>query len=477
MVNKAFISVLWSGFERFSVSGMQFVITIIIARILSPSDFGLIAMLTIFYAFSQALIDSGLSAALIQKQDCKQEDYNSVYFFNIIISLLMYLILFISASQIADFYNNDLLVLLVKVYSLNIVINSLTIVQRTIMMKKLMFKQLSIISFVSSIIAGFFAILFAFKGYSYWALVIQMLISSIISGLLILIFSKWKPSFKFSQKGFRSLFNFGMPILFISIINSIYNNIYSLFIGAKYSANDLGLYSRAYSFSSFIPVNFGDSIVRALFPIFSRLQNNLEELKKQKLMGLHIMMIFVIPINMFIIVNAEDVIILLLGENWIDMTPFLQILCFSNLWYPLINLNNNTFKVLGKTKFLFKSELFKKFFGISILLGTLNYGIITMVVGQLIYSVLDVSISLILAKKIINISIRDQLKQIYPLIVFSSLSLVFSFLITRNINVLFLKLIISGVIYMVLYFIMEILNRKDIKILIYNMLKNRNIEV
>tara|TARA_B110000240_G_scaffold83859_1_gene95455 strand:- start:2109 stop:3536 length:1428 start_codon:yes stop_codon:yes gene_type:complete len=471
MVNTTTKSVFYSGLERALVSGIQFTITIVIARILSPADYGLIAMLSIFYAFSQAFVDSGLSAALVQKKDCTEIDYNSVYWFNIFISIVLYIVLYFSAPIIANLFENKLLILLVRIYSLNLVISSLTMVHRTIMMKRLMFKELSIVGFLSSLISGLLAILLVYKGYSYWALVFQLLSSSVILGILVVFLCKWKPLFKFSIKSFKTLFIFGMPILVTAIINSIYNNIYSLIIGSKYNANDLGIYNRAYSLSAFVPINVGDATARALFPVYSIIQDNKEKLKKEKLKALHLLMFVVVPINIFILFNAKDLITLLLTEKWIEMTPILQILCFSNIWYPMVNLNLNTIKVLGKTNILLRMEFVKKSIGLTVLYITYNYGLIIMVWGQLLYSFVDLLISLIYIQKISIISIKDQIKQVYLLIIFSFLSVSVAFLITKSINGLLLKLVVSGTIVTILYSAMEILTRKDIKLLLYKTLK------
>jgi len=444
-------SIFWSGIQQFTISGSQFIITIVIARILTPEDYGLLAMLTIFFAFTQAFIDSGLTGALIQKKDHSQEDCNTVFYFNVIVSLMFYVILFFSAPLIARLYDNDLLITLTRVFSLNLIINAFVGVQRVLIIKRLMFKQLAIITAGSSLVSGAMAIVMAYSGFSYWSLVAQILTASTLSGLLIYYKVHWTPTFSFSKESARLLFSFGLPVMFTSIIHAIYNNLYSLVIGLKYKAEDLGYYNRAATFSSFIPINAGNFVAQALFPIQSLIQDEYEQVRASYLKAIHTLAFFVIPINVFVLVNAEDIILVLLTEKWIIMKPFLQLLCVASVWYPILNMQNTTIKVFGKTKVLFWSELLKKILGISVIFITVNYNIIIMVWGLFFFSFFELAIGSFFFQKVSNISIREQLKVYYYIPISAIAFSLVAFFISSFISIMFCRLLISGLLFVALY--------------------------
>jgi len=444
-------SFVWSGIEQVGVSGLQFIVTIILARILSPEDYGLVAMLSIFFAFSQSFIDSGLTGALIQKKDYKQEDCNAVFYFNLIVSVLFYILLYFSAPLISQLFHNDLLIVLTRVYSINLVINAVVGVQRVLMMKRLMFKELAVISGFSSLVSGAIAIIMAYFGYSYWSLVVQILISSILSGILIFRKIHWLPTVSFSKDSFRLLFSYGVPVMFTSIINAIYNNIYSLVIGHKYKAEDLGYYNRAFSFGSFVPTNVGNFVGRALFPVQSLIQDDYLQLKSSFLNTIHTVAFFVIPINIFVLVNAEDIILLLITEKWLVMKPFLQLLTVACIWYPIINMQNTTIKVFGKTKILFWSELLKKVLGIIIIGITVNFDILIMVWGMFFYSFLELIIGSLFFQKVSKISVIEQFKVFYYIPIIAIILSLLSFVISSYISNMIVRLAVSVIIYGSLY--------------------------
>lgn len=437
-------SVLWSGIQNVANQGIHFVITVIIARILSPEDYGLIAMLTIFYALAQAFIDSGLSGALIQKKSCTEKDYNSVFVFSIVVSALLYVILFFCAPFIAILYKNDLLVLLSRVYLFSLVINAVGIVPMTIMHKNLQFKQFAYITTGINIVSGIIAILAAYCGLAYWALVFQVMITSILSTLLYFIKTRWKPTFVFSLDSFKSMIAYGFPVMLTSIVHAIYNNIYSLVIGAKYDSRELGLYNRAYSFSSIVPTTFSNFTMRAMFPVLARIQDNIDELKHKILDMLHLSLYVVIPINVYLIFNCKDIIILVLGEKWIELEPYFVVLCVSSIAYVYTNMHMTTFKTIGKTKKLFMSETIRKVLGLLTVIITAPYGVMVMVYGLLIYSIIDVIISSLFLNKCIPIGVINQIKASFTPIIFSLLSGGLSLILYRNIADFYFRFVVCA---------------------------------
>ena len=440
-------SVLWSGIQNIAHQGVNFIITIIIARILTPEDYGLVAMLTIFFALAQAFIDSGLSGALIQKKDCTEKDYNSVFVFAVGVAILLYLILFICAPLIAKLYNNDLLVSLSRVYLFSLVINAIGIVPMTIMHKNLEFKEYAYITIGIDLLAGGTAVVAAYAGMAYWALVFQIIVSSSLSTLAFFIATKWKPSFVFSIGSFKEMISFGFPVMLTSIVHAIYNNIYSLVIGAKYESKELGLYNRAYTFSNLIPMTFSNFSMRAMFPVLARIQDNTEELKKKVLEMLHLSLFVVVPINVYLAFNCHDVIKIVLGEKWLDLVPYFTILCVACLSYVYTNLHMTVFKTIGKTRNLFISETVRKALGLGTIAITAPFGVLIMVYGLLIYSIVDVLISSFFLYHSFSISVASQIKESITPVLFSCTAGALCWLVASLLSGLYLRFLLCSLVF------------------------------
>lgn len=450
-------SVFWCGIQNIAHQGVNFIITIIIARILTPEDYGLIAMLTIFFALAQAFIDSGLSGALIQKKECTEKDYNSVFVFAVGVAILLYLILFICAPLIAKLYHNDLLVSLSRVYLFSLVINAIGIVPMTIMHKNLEFKQFASVTIGIDILAGFIAIIAAYCGMAYWALVYQILLSSCLSVLLFFVVTKWKPSFQFSRESFKEMISYGFPVMLTSVIHAVYNNIYSIVIGAKYKSKELGLYNRAYTFSYLIPATFSNFSMRAMFPVLTKVPDSKDELKRKCLDMLHLSLYIVVPINFFLIFNCNDIIRIVLGEKWMDLTPYMSFLCVSCIAYVYTNLHMTIYKIVGNTSDLFISETIRKVLGILTLIITVPYGVMTMVYGLLAYSFIDVVISSYFVKRSISMNLIEQVKESITPVLFSVVSGGCCWCVSLMIHKLYFRFIVCTLLFLCCYIILSLL--------------------
>lgn len=444
-------SVLWSGVQQASVSGINFLITIVVARILSPSDYGLIAMLSIFFAFSQAFIDSGLTSALIQKEKCTDEDCNTVLVFSIGISLLFYFLFFIGAPLIANIYNEPLLVLITRVYSINIVFHAIGNVAMTLLQRHLDFKYIAQVSMLVSIFSGIVAIIMAYGGMAYWALVFQYILSSLLTSVLFMYKARWKPSMKFSKESFFSMINYGIPVMLSSLVNSIYNNIYSLLIGSKYSASDLGYFNRAFSFSSFIPYNLSNFSMRALFPIFSRIKDEESLLKGKILDTIHHSLFVVIPLNLFVLFFSTEIITIVLTEKWLPMSFILQVLCIANVCYIYTNVHTTIFKSTGATKLLFKCDLVKRITGITIVLFTLWYGINVMVIGLLLYSLFEILVGSYFIGKVLRLTYFEQIKESATPVISSVIAYIPCMLLDNIVYNIYMNMIILAFVFSAFY--------------------------
>lgn len=329
---QATTSVFWSAVERFSAQGIQFVLSIILARILLPSDYGLVAMLGIFLAIAQTFIDSGFANALIQKRDQTKADYSTVFYFNIIVSVVLYILLYYSAPLIASFYKEDLLVVITRIIGLTLIINSFGIVQQAKLTIALDFKRQAIASLFAVIISGGIGLWMAFSGYGVWTLVYQSLINNLLRVVMIWIFSGWWPRLCFSVSSFRTLFAFGSKLLLSSLLHTLYANLYTLVIGKWFASVELGYYSRAFTWARFPSANFADVIVRAIYPIQCRMQDDHEQLCGVFLKYMRMACFLIFPVMIGLCAVAEPLVRLILTDKWLPAVPLLQILCIAYMW-------------------------------------------------------------------------------------------------------------------------------------------------
>lgn len=417
--SQAVKGVVWSAVERFSVQGIQFVLSIIIARLVAPSEYGLIAMLGIFLAIAQTFIDSGFSNALIQKKDRTEEDFSTVFYFNIVVSLVVYLILFLSAPYIALFYKEPLLDIITKWVGLNIIISALSIVQRAKLTIQLNFKTQAKASLIAVVISGICGITMAYYGYGVWALVCQSLLNNLLNTLLLWVFARWMPAFIFSWQSFRGLFSFGSKLLLSGLLNTIYLNLYTLVIGRKYSATDVGYYNRSYSIAQYPSVNIVGVITRAIYPIQCEMQHDEERLESSFIQYLQMSCYIIFPLMVGLAVLSKPMVLVLLTDKWASMSELLSILCIAYMWYPVMVINNQMLNVRGRSDYFLKAEIIKKIVAIVILLLTIPLGLKILCFGILFYNILDMGIIIVFTKKVMNTGFRQQFQAILPIFLVS----------------------------------------------------------
>ncbi len=409
------IGVIWSAVERFSVQGIQFVIGIVMARLLLPSDFGLIAMLSIFMLLSQVFVDAGFGNALTQKKNRSDIDYCTVFYTNIILSITLYCILFFTAPFIASFYNLPELTSITRVIGLTLVIDSLGIIQNTKLSIQLDFRRMSVASLTSAIISGTIGITLAYTGYGVWAIVAQLITNNIIRVALLWVVSKWRPSPIFSWESFKGLFKFSYKLLISSIIHQIYTNIYALIIGKKYAAAELGYYSKSYSFANFPSANISYIFERAAYPVLCEHQDNDTELNNLFIKYMRMACYIVFPLMVGLAAVAKPLIIVLLTDNWIESVPLLQILAIAFMWDPIMRMNHLVINAKGKSNYFLTSEIIKKIAGFTILFATIPFGVKVMCMGLILYSFADMGIIIYYNTKVTKIGILRQIKEIFPL--------------------------------------------------------------
>lgn len=418
---KTVTGIFWSSVERFSVQGVQFLMQVFMARLLSPEDYGVIGMLAIFLAIGQSFIDSGFSNALIQKKSRTSIDYVTVFWFNIVVGLFFYALLFWTSPYIADFYNTPILSSVTKIIALNLLFNSLTVVQRAKLTVDVDFKTQAKASFIAIFISGGIGITMAYYSYGVWALVWQTVIYGGINMLLLWIFSRWMPTMNFSMSSFKEMFSFGSKLLLSGLLDTIYRNIYTIVIGKKFAAIELGYYTRADQFAQFPSSNITGIVQRVTFPILSTIQDDDERLRDVYRRYLRMSAFIIFPLMTGLAAVASPFVDFVLTEKWDSMIILLQILCISYMWYPVHAINLNLLQVKGRSDLFLQLEIIKKVITTIILIATIPLGVKMMCVGTIVSSILCLTVNTYYTGKLIQVGLWIQVKDLFPILLYSFL--------------------------------------------------------
>lgn len=448
----------WSFLEKVVVQSLQFTIGIFLTRILDPTDFGLMSILAIINALANAIINSGFGQALIQKETLNQTDKCSVLYFNIVISVLLYVLIFMCAPLIASYYINPILIPLSRVLSITIIINSLALTHRSLLIRDLDFKTQLKISLISVIISGALSLYLAMSGYGVWSLVILYITKDLSDTVLFWFFYKWRPSFLFSLNSLKSMFRFGSNLLVVSMVNSIFSNIYQLVIGKVYSTGMLGYYSKANSLYM-LPSNLIFQVYNQVaFSSYSKIQSDLNTLREYLITSLTLITFIIFPMMLGLIFVAKPLVIVLFTEKWLPIVPYVQLLSLIGLMKPIQKINYNILNSLGFSATFLKIELYEKIFIIFLLLITFNLGIKTIIVGQIISIFLSLLVNIYFTKLSFDIKYIDFLNSIFPNLIISALTLAFVFYIDIfNFNNATFDLIFNFILYIIVYLFLHIL--------------------
>ena len=418
---KTLHAISWSFLERFSQQGIHFVISIILARLLLPEEFGLIAMLTIFMAIAESFINSGFGQALIQKQDITHTDECSIFYFNILVGFCAAGLLCLSAPCIADFYNQPLLVPLTYVLSLNLIINSFGLIQTSLLTKHIDFKTQLKVSVIATFIAGIIGVIMALKGFGVWSLVVQSLSRNLFCTVLLWFFNTWRPSLVFSLESLRVMFAFGSRLLLSGLLDTIFQNIYLVVIGKLFSPVKLGFYSRAKSLQQ-LPVFSLSSIVgRVTFSVFSSVQDDKPRLKRGVRKTLTMLVMINFPMMVGLAIVAKPLVLVLLTEKWLPCVPYLQLLCAVGMLYPLHVINLNVLAAQGRSDLFFHLEILKKILVVIAIAITYRWGIIAMIYGQIVTSCLAYCLNAYYTGKMLNYPITEQIQDLMPSLVLAGI--------------------------------------------------------
>lgn len=449
--NKTKKSLYWKFAEQFSNYGIQFIIGIFMARMLSPEDYGLTALPAVFMAISGIFVSGGFGMALIRKPEIKEEDLSTAFYYSMAIGALCYLILFIASPWIADFYNAPVLASLMKVTAINFLYSPLGTVQGVLLQRRLDFKTPAKISVVCRILAGIIGITMAYTGYGVWALIISGLVSGIIGTLVTLCIVRWYPKTGWSKESFKYLWGFGNKMMSSQLLDTIYNNITPVFIGKYYSPADLGVYNRAEGYAKMPSQNVHGVISSVTYPVLSKMQDDVDRLAYNYRRMIRVTAFIVFPLMLMLAALARPLILVMITAKWESCVILLQIICFSMMWWPIHALNLNLLLVLGRSDYFFRLEVIKKIYGFVILVCTLPLGLMIFCSSRILSNIIGLYVNTYYTKKIINFGFWGQLNDLKYILILSHLMFIVSWGVTFVIPNLWLQILVGGILGTIVY--------------------------
>ncbi|TRZ45021.1 lipopolysaccharide biosynthesis protein [Robertkochia solimangrovi] len=449
--NKIFSGVIWNGLDKISIQIVQFVVGVVLARLLTPNDYGIVSILLVFIAFSQIFIESGFPKALIHKQERTNLDLSSVFYFNMLISLVCYVTIWILAPFIASYYENQEIQPLMRVLGLTIVINAVNAVPLTLIYIQLDFRKLFKVNLALALLSGAVGIYFAYKGYGAWALIYQSLSRSVLSLFILRLIIKWLPEWSFSMASIRKLYKYGMHIMFSSLLNNMVNKFYHLFIPKILNAAQLGIYTRGGQFADVLYNSISSVSDSVLFPTLSTIQDDKEKLIVYTRKIIRMMSILVFPIFMGLALLAEPLIRILLTDKWIEAVPILQIICAGRIITIIAGVSVNLLYVIGRPDLALRQQYWKLGIRIILIYAALKYGIIWIAIAELISTIIHFFINTYYPGKYMKYGAFKQLKDIFPILILSSVMIALLWVIKQFIPGDLLQLIIIPVIGAAMY--------------------------
>ena len=413
---RVFGNLIWRFAERCGAQLVTFVVSLVLARMLEPQIYGTVALITVFTTILQVFVDSGLGNALIQKKDADQKDFSTVFYCNIAFCLVLYVLMYISAPVIADFYGDADLIPLIRVLSITIVISGIKNVQQAYVSRNLLFKKFFFSTLSGTLVAAVVGIYMAYTGFVVWALVAQQITNVDIDTLILWVSVKWRPSFQFSFSRLKGLFNYGSRLLFSALLDTVYKNLNQLIIGKLYSSSDLAFYNRGKQFPDVFINNVNSSIDSVILPVMSKAQDDTESIKNMLRRSIKVSIYIIAPFMIGLAVVAPAFVKLILTETWLPCVPFLRVFCITGMFYPIHTANLNALKALGRSDIFLKLEIQKKVIDLTVLLIVMWFGVEAILYSQLLLSIISQLINTAPNKKILNYGYMNQLKDILPAI-------------------------------------------------------------
>jgi len=461
----------WSFIDNFVAQIVSFAVSIVLLRLLVADEVGILGIITFFLAILTSLVDSGFGSALIQKKNSTQTDYCTVFYFNLATAILLYVMMFFGAPVAESYFIIPGLTPILRIAGFGLIINALGAIQFTLLIKRIDFKTKTKISFISDMLAGVIAIILAFNGFGVWSLVWRNLLGQSFTVILLWIFNEWRPMAIFSIKSFKELFGFGYKLALSGLINTIYNNIFYPIIQKNFSSASLGFYTVAEKYTNLFSATLTSNIQRVSFPVLSTIQDNPSKLRRgyRKMIKSTMMITFSLMLGLAAI--AKPLIIILIGEQWLPAVPYLQLMCFSAMLYPLHAMNLNIITVKGRSDLILKLEVIKKTIHLPLIFVGIYLGIEALLIGSIIISIISYFLNSYYSARLIKYSAKKQLLDILPLF---AISLVISLILWRftffgwnNWVTIFVQISVGFVLTVITYEILKHPNYKELKEIVF----------
>lgn len=420
---KTISGALWKFGERASAQIVNFIVSIILARLLLPEDYGIIALVSVFITICDKLVVSGFATSLIQKKDADNLDFSTVFFFSVVMSLVLYALLFFSAPLIADFYSaydRAMLIAVIRVMGIQVIVTAVNSVQQAFVSRTMQFRKTLYSTSIAAVLSATVGIWMAYAGYGVWALVAQYCVNVVTVMIVLWIVVRWRPAFAFSMQRFRSLFAYGWKIFAASMIKVLYNDLRSLVIGKFYTASDLAYYNKGQSFPQLVESNVSGTIESVLFPAISKRQTSKEDMLAILRRAIKTSTYLLMPILAGLAAVAEPLTVILLTEKWLPSVPYMQIICFTFMVMPIEIDNLQAIKAMGRSDIALKLEIIKKIIGVSLLIASIPFGVKMIAISLLIGAVINAVVDAIPNKKLLGYGVGKQIVDILPALLMSA---------------------------------------------------------
>lgn len=454
-------SLIWAFLERIGAQGVSFIVSIVLARLLFPKEFGVIAIVTIFISLANTFVTAGLGNSLIQKKNADDIDFSTVFYFNIFFSLIVYIVLWLIAPVVSNYFEMYQLTIIIRVMGIRVLFSAVNSVQRAFVSRNFLFKKFFFSTIIGTLFSAIIGIYMAYNGYGVWALVAQYMTNSFIDTFVLWITVKWRPKKVFSLSRLKTLFSFGWKLLLSSLLSTIYVNIYSIIIGKFYSSSDLAFYNRGKKFPQIFSVNISSAIDSVFFPAMASQQDNIPKLKIYARKSISFGSFIIFPIMFGLAAIADNMIPVLLTDKWNDAIIFVQIASISFAFLPITMANLQVIKALGRSDTYLKLDIIKKIVGLSILFSLFKRGVVAIAIAEALSTFLGLFINTYHNKKYINYSLYEQIKDIFPSLLSSMIMAIIVFLIGEIlvfnvIIVMFIQVVSGAIIYLIITMILRL---------------------
>lgn len=469
---KTVSGLFWKFAESVGNQLLSLLISVILARILMPEDYGIIAIVMVFISFFQVLVVNGLGSPLIQKKDADDIDFSTIFYTSILLGLFVYVLIYLGAPYVACFYNSEILTPVLRVMGLSVIITSFNAIQHAYVSRHMLFKKFFFSTLIGRVCAGLLGIYLAYNGYGVWALVVQSLMSTFTDMIVLYVTVRWKPLFVFSVERLKSLWSFGWKIILAASINEIYQDIRTLLIGKVYTKSDLSYFNQGKNIPELLVNNINKSIVTVVFPAIATVQDNESAVKTFVRRGSKVSSFILFPLLIGLALVAEPLVKLVLTEKWLPCVPYMQIMCLTNCLTPISSISQQAIKAVGRSDITLYQELIKKSVGIAIVIATLRISVMAVVLGVAVVDVWCFIVNTFPARKVLNYSYREQLVDLMPNIICTIIMAIGVYFITfLNLPILvelIIQIVLGGSLY---YTSSKILKNENLEYLI-NTLRN-----